>query len=516
MSVMSPTELVAHLESWHDAGNGWGQEPSHEGQGRELTALLTTNPKAVAGIDDLVERLRPTYLRAILQGWEAALKADLGLDWVQAEQLLRGVLAHSDESIFPVEGGQFDEDVDFRWTKKAAVGLLEELAKKHASRVPDDAMSGFADMLVTLAEDETAWSEYISYDKESGTDPLTVSLNWQWPMRVRGLIYLMSHGKDTSWYEAARSALNRELARHDTRGASWAVLGEGLGRLLLTDPEWVERNAPIWFGDEDGTTADQQIASTTAMAVHRYHPTLYELLAPSMIAAIKSEHPIAAGWRMQSDPMQRVGEWVIEAVIRGDKTLDDAVANAFFTIVPAKVRGEAIAHIAWSFMHAETVDEAIRDRFAEFWDSRVEHVRSHPEDKEELNGFYWFVKSGKFEVGWWLPRLKEAAELDPYLSSERYMIGKKIASSADVDPRGALDVLKLLLEGRDDAGATVYDLTRHAVPMVLARAIASGDDRLKADAEVYMNDLGEKGYLQLEAEVNAVLNGTITQGDIDD
>jgi hypothetical protein len=72
MAAMSPTELVAHLESWHDTGTGWGPEPSHEGQGRELTALLTTNPKALAGVSGLVDRLRPTYLRAILRGWEAA------------------------------------------------------------------------------------------------------------------------------------------------------------------------------------------------------------------------------------------------------------------------------------------------------------------------------------------------------------------------------------------------------------------------------------------------------------
>jgi hypothetical protein len=138
----------------------------------------------------------------------------------------------------------------------------------------------------------------------------------------------------------------------------------------------------------------------------------------------------------------------------------------------------------------------------------------HPEDHEELSGFFWFVRSGKFDIEWWLPRLKAAAELDASLGSERYMIGKEIVASADVDARGAFDVLKLLLGGRDDAGMAVYDLTRHAVPMVLARAIAPGDEQLKSDAGAYMNHLGEKGHLGLEAEVNAVLEGTITQNDV--
>ena len=517
MAAMSPVELIAHLESWQDSGNGWGPEPSHEGQGRELTALITTNPKAVAGVDNLVERLRPTYARAILRGWEAALKADTELDWRQVADLVQGVLTHSDESAFPVEGGQFNDDVDVRGAKQAAVGLLEELAKgRDAFSVPDDVMSRFAELLLTPADDEAAWLEYIAYEGDSGTDPLTISLNWQWPIRVRGLVYLMSRGTGTSWYGAARSALERELERGDTRGASRAVLGEGIGRLLATDPEWLKSKVALWFGNEGGISVEQQIALTTAIAIHYYHPKMYELLSPPMLAAIELAEPIAAGWRTDSDPLQRIGEWAIDALIRGHRTFEDPVVAAFFASAPAKVRGEAIGHIAWSFMHAASVDEAIRDRFASLWDFRVEHVLSHPDDREELNGFYWFVKSKKFDVDWWLPRLKRAAELDPQLAGERGMIGKEIASAADNDPRTAFDVLKLLLDGRDEAGMAVYDLTTNAVPMILARAITSDDDELMGEAKAYMNRLGEKGNLHLEAEVLNVINGNITQSDIAD
>jgi hypothetical protein len=515
MATMSPAELVAHLESWHDSGIGFGPEPSHEGQGRELTGLVTTNPKAIAGIDDLLVRLRPIYLRAILTGWEAAVKADLQLDWGQVADIISGVLGHSDESSFPVEGGQGDDDVDFRGAKQAATGLLEKLAKKRTPpTIPADAMSRFADMLISSGADDNAWDEY-NRDHDSGMDPLTTSLNWQWPIRVRGLIYLMSHGTDTVWYGAARSALETELAREDSRGASRAVIGEGLGRLLTVDEDWLKPRVAELFGSAEGLTIEQQVALTTAMAVHRYHPELYELLGPSMIAAIRSKVPFSSGWHSQTDPLQRIGEWVIDAIIRGHKTIDDPVAHEFFANAPAKVRGEALGHIAWAFMHAETVDDALRDRFAELWDTRIAHVRSHPDDNEELDGFYWVVKSHKFAIEWWLPRLKEAAELDPSLSSERYMIGKEIATSADVDPRTAFDVLKLLLKA-DESGATSYDLTRNAVPMVIARGISSGDDSLKQDAVAYMNYLGEKGHISLEGEVYKVLEGEITQADVDD
>jgi hypothetical protein len=518
MSVMTPIELAAHLESWHDEGDGWEPEPSHEGQGRELTNLLTTNPKALAGIDDLGARLRPTYLRAILRGWEAALKANLEPEWDQALGLIRGVLSHDDASPFPTEGGHFEDDVDFRWSKQAAVGLLEEIVKPRSDLdLPNDTLRQFAEMLITLADDETAWSEYTSYDGDSDSDPLTLSLNWQWPMRVRGLAYLVSADRDAEWRDAARAAFERELARDDNRGATRAALGEALGRLLHADAEWVATNIQDWAGGQDGVSEAQQITLTTAMAVYNYHPALFELLLPPIMAVIASSEPIAVGWRGADDPRQRVGEWIISAIIRGDIAEDAAVVQAFFSGVLPKVRGQAIGHIAWSFMHADTVDADIVDRLATVWDARAEHVAAHPEDHDELNEFHWFVQSAKFSIEWWLPRLRSALELAPDLSQERYMIGKEIAAAADVDPRGAFEVLKTLLDGRDETGLAAYDLSTNAVPMVIARSISSGDDTLAEEATAYMHLLGERtGNLHIEAEVQAVLNGSLTQEDVED
>jgi len=515
MAAMSPNELVAHLESWHDTGDGWGPEPSHEGQGRELTALITTSPKAVAGVDGLVVRLRPTYLRAILQGWEAALRAGFELAWDQVADVVKDVLAHGDESSFPVEGGDFDDDPNFRSAKQAAVSLLVELVKKRDENiVPGDALVRFADLLIDGASDETAWTEYDSYDDENSTDPLTVSINWQWPIRIRGLLNLIAHSKDAPWYDQARSAFEEELARTDRRGASRAILGEGLGRLLNVDPEWTKPRIPGFFGTVREMTVAQQIALTTAIATHYYHRGLYDLLKPSMVAAINLAGPLVTGWRGNTDSLQRIAEWAIDALIFGHETMDDPVVAALFGQVDPKVRGEAMGHVAWSFMHAETVEDSIRDRFADLWDARIAHVRSNPDDKAELSEFYWVVRSGKFDSSWWLSRFVEALELDPELAGQRYMVGKEVAAAADVDPRGALDVTKALLDGRDEAGLPAWELTRNAVPVVIARAIASGDEQLERDAVELMNRLGESGNQDLEKQVNAVLSGEVTQDDV--
>ncbi len=122
MATLAPAELVAHLANWHDEGDGWGPEPTHEGQGRELSSLLTTHPLALKGVPQLGKQLRPTYLRAILRGWQAATKADIELDWPQVVELAEYVLSHPLASAFPVEGGDMDDDKDFGGAKGAAIG----------------------------------------------------------------------------------------------------------------------------------------------------------------------------------------------------------------------------------------------------------------------------------------------------------------------------------------------------------------------------------------------------------
>lgn len=518
MAAMAPVELVTHLANWHDEGDGWGPEPSHEGQGRALSSLLTTHPLALSGVPNLAHHLRPTYLRSILQGWEAAIKADLALDWPQAAEVLEFVLDHTFASPFPVEGGDFDDDKDFGGAKKAAIGLIDELLRQRGSvLVPEDYLERFAQLLINRSGSEEAWADYDGYEHEgSGWDPLNMSLNWQWPTRVRALIVAATRIEGAPWQGDALKAIEHELSRVDRHGAGRAALGEGLGHLLTAAPNWVASNLEELVGVPGSISIDQQIVLTTSMATHRYNRAMYELLSPAMVAAIDVGDSLVAGWKSESDPLPRIGEWAIDALVFGHITKDDPVFRAFFTHTSPEVRGNALGKVAWSFFRATTVDDEIRDRFAGLWDDRISHVREHPEDGKEIEGIFWLVKSESFPVEWWLPRLREALDLQPSISTERHMIGKELARASTVDPANALAVLKLLLSGRSEGGRLEFDLNRHAIPLVIANAIASGDDELRIVAEAFMNELGAQGSLNLESEVIAVLDGKVGIDDVDD
>ena len=518
MAAMKPMALVAFLAGCHDTGDGWGPEPTHDGQARELAALLTTHPRAVSGVPNLISQLRPTYVRAILQGWEAALKAGLELDWRHVADLIAEVLAHTDASSFPLEGGSMDDDEDFRRAKNAAVGLLEELVKQRDGvSIPDDLLRRFANLVIEQASDETARTEYDKAQHDgNSSDPLTMSLNWQWPKRLRALFHLATDQRPTQWQPAAFAAIETELDRPDRHGASRAVLGQHLGKLLMHAPDWLTPRLADLFGTADEISVPQQIALSTAITVHRYHRDLYDLLHGPMIAALSVGDDLVSGWRTQSKPVEQIGEWVIDALIYGHQSMDDPLAAAFFTIASAHARGKAIGTIAWSFFRAEHVDDAIRDRFAQLWDERIKHVKDHPEDHEELKGFCWCARGNKFPTEWWLPRMQEALELEPGIASERYMIGKELAAASAEDPKHAFAVLRLLLEARDATGLVSHNLTLHAVPVVIANAISARDKDLKRAAEGYMNELGARGNLELEAQVRAVIVESATQDAIED
>ncbi|GLJ63085.1 hypothetical protein GCM10017576_32160 [Microbacterium barkeri] len=518
MAAMAPAELVVHLASWHDKGDGWGPEPSHEGQGRALSGLLTTNPLALRGVRQLGNQLRPTYLRAILQGWEAATKADLELDWAQVAELVEHVLDHPLPSPFPVEGGDFDDDKDYSGAKDAAIGLLEELLKKRGSIVvPDEYEERFARLLIDRSGDEDAWANYDSYSHEgSGWDPLNMSLNWQWPSRVRALIVAATSAVNSPWQDDALTAIEAEASRVDQHGAGRAALGEGLGRLLNAAPDWIKTHLDDLVGTRAGISVEQQIVLTTAMATHRYNRAMYELLTPAMLAAIDVGDALVAGWKEESDPLPRIGEWVIDAFVFGHIDAEDPVFDAFFSKASPEVRGDALGKIAWSFFRASSVDGPIRDRFATLWDDRIRHVREHPSDSKELEGIYWLAKRNSFSSEWWLPRLREALELEPTIATERYIIGKELAQASTTDPAAALAVLKLLLGRRREDGGSAFDLSRHAIPVVIANAMMSPDEDLKSQAEAYMNELGAQGNHSLEGQVQAVLDGRVSVDDVDD
>ena len=505
MAQMTGDALLVHLESWHPDPVQW-RGPSHEGQGRGLTAVLATRPDFLPADVDRIVGLRPTYLRSVVRGWTEARKADLELPWEVVVSVVERAVALQDASSFQREGDDFDDDGSYVNAKSAVLDLIESLIVKREGMAdtPAGVIDRVAPILIAMTEDPALRIEYEGEASDS-FDPLTLSLNRRLPTAIRALTKLASWDGFGGLDGAAVMALNDHLPVSDTHGAIAAVFGEALSRLYNSSLPWLEANADVIFGTETGQTVQQEIAFSTALATQHSHSQLLDFLRGPIKGALEREGQLAVGWDGMRSPEQLVGDWIITTYNTGGIESDDPLLDLFFTKATAETRGDVLGHVGWSLMHATRVDEEVRLRVEGIWDARVAHVREHPEDSEELRDFYWYVRSGKFEMAWWLPRLQEAAELLPALNTHG-MIGEQIADASKSDPATALDVVERLITHGDDVDDKFggYDLLERAIPQTLASALDSGEADLATRASRLMDSLGARGYINLDARVQAL------------
>lgn len=510
MRAMSDKELIGHLLAWHPAPNSW-MGSTHEGQGRVLTEVLTTQPgRFVARTEDL-KTLRPTYIRAVVRGWKAALEAGKPVPWEAILLMCEWMVGLSDDAKVDSEGHPFDDDPDYRNLKFEGLQLLEAgFAVGSGGRTAGisevDADRVLA-VLEKFAEHPEPTPEHEAEYGGTNMDPLTLSLNTIRPVAIRTLIRLVNRSPETAAASEALAVLEHHIADHDPSLAVAAAIGEGTGRLYDSVRSWLEERVRAIFGETIPTTRYQQVALSTALAIHHVHMALIKLLREPLMLMIQEMPDVefVTGWRSHNRTFpQLIGDWVVIAMIGGDMDYDDPLAQAWFARADAKVRGEVLGHLGWQITQWSTVPDDVLQGVAGLWDRRIAHVKHHPEEAAELAGIYWLARSEKYEVAWWLPRLEYASSVVANFETHG-MIGERLAAASQVDPATTLRVVENILAGVESSSSRgEYDLMEHAVPQVLASALDTSEPSLQRSARDLMNRLGDAGYIALKERVESV------------
>lgn len=507
MRAMDEDDLLNHLRNWHPDPEAFGG-PSHEGQGRVLAELIGADPLRFVGQLDSVKELRPTYLRHIVQGWRSSVEKGSPPPWDVVLSFCVWAVGLSESEQFVGEGGSFDDDRDYQGLKLEVLRLIDAgLASRSSEDIvalPADVAMQLVSVLATFAASPEPTPEHEGEFGGENMDPLTLSLNTTRPIAVRALIRLVNRLPETEAGQTALRLLDEHVAGRDPSLAVAAAFGEGTGRLYDSVRPWLEERVGILFGESAPTTAWQQVALSTVLAVHRVHISLLELLRVPLMLSIEqmSSLDLASGWRHHSRSFpQLIGDWLAIAIVSGRMGLNDELMAAWLDNADPALRGEVLGHLAWQTTHWEDVPAEVLRRVAELWDSRIEHVRSHPDDADELIGVYWFALNDKLDIQWWLPRLEYATSVIPSYDMHG-MVGEKLALAASVDPATALSILENVLPDRSsDRQMMHYDLLEHAAPSVIADCLDSGDETVSKRALDLMNLLGDRGYLQLEGRV---------------
>ncbi len=508
VSAMSDDDLLAQLASWHPDPSEWAG-PTHEGQGRAVTESLKNQAGRLADRAYEVEALRPTYVRAIMRGWQLAHEAGGDLPWKEIVDVCLWAVALNDDTVVVSEGHDFDDDVNYRNLKFQVLQLLEAGLNKgiepEGSPIPLDLIPSVEAAISRLAEHAEPTVEYEAKYGGDNMDPSMLSLNTIRPVAIRALIKLVHRHPNTVPADAALVSLEAHLGDADPSLAVAATYGRELGRLYDSVHDWTLDHVTEIFGSEQSADPKQQIAFSTALASNGYHPALLKTLRLPILRSLRRlpTGEQAAGWRGLRSFEQLLGDWILLASLTGSIELDDQLMVEWLRNADASLKGDVLGHLGWQMMHWTQIDDDLLRRSKEFWDYRVEHVRSTPADAAELSGFYWFVRSGKVGADWWLPRLLEV--VSQYADFKTHgMVGDALAEAGSQDPDTALAILEILMaRARMDDLVSSYDLYENAIPRVLATALDTGLPELVQRANDLMNQLGAGGFIDVQDRVRS-------------
>jgi hypothetical protein len=509
MNDLSDKDLVAQLSTWHPAPRGW-DGPSHLGQKNELAEAIAQSPGRLVSKLDAIKALRPIYFRGILEGWQKSVDAGNALQWDELIGVLAWAVDRDDSEVWPQEGDLFEDDQTYRHLKFQVAQLISSVITwnaQHDQQMSPDDLSQLQSILEVLAKNpdpEPRSAERV----DDGSDPLTLSLNSIRPVAIRGLARLLVAGLSEPQQKRTLHFL-QERSEVDTSLATAAAFGESVWLLNSAAAKWTAARTSSWFGTSLPASEWQQVALSTAIARHNYHPKLLDLFRPALLAYLTApgHSDLKAGWRSARSFDQLVGDWIVSAFIVGHLDADDSLFTTFFGKSTAETRRDVLGHLGWSAMHWVEPDPTVLSRTRQLWDLRAASADSNADDAAiEFDDFYWYIRSGQFEAGWWLPRLIDLVKSGRSLKS-RGMIGEQLATAAHDYPEDALTALEFLLKSQiDQVHLMSYDLVENAAAPVIAMAMKSGDDEVARRASGLMNWLGSVGFQDMERRVNDRLN----------
>lgn len=494
---LAADDLIRLLVETEPAEDDWN-DPA-EGLLRAVRSAIRERAEEFSSRAGELDNLRNRHLVLMVSAFEEAARSAEPLDWTS---LLPVLLSHV----------AAEENPETERIRRYAAQLMEHGLSSKGSNIPLNLLAAALDLLEVLVRDPEPTVEYEERYGGDNMDPLTLSLNSTRPIALRAVA--LGARRAAEEVRKGQADLEPLIARalailhdhfayiRDPSLAVAAVFGESLASLAWTDKAWVDREltkATELLGAGSEPYAYWDVVISTALAVYSPSPLLLDVIrnmAAQMIDRSGLGQRITAGWRTGRRSLELLGDHLLSLRIRGAVSLDDFLLNKFFTEAPIADRSSALGHLGWLLMRADTVEDEVLERAKEVWDWRRDAARN-AQTVDELSGFHWWVRSGKFEPHWWLPRLSEAARSADFDSHG--LISDQLRSAAPLAPREVLQILSGMLSSNTDP------MRRHSLievaPSVLGSALDSEDPDLIEQAQHLLDDLGRQGYLDLREQV---------------
>lgn len=508
---MSIEELISFLKTWQPSGDP--MSPSPEGLGRELTALVTPEPKRFATEAGQFQGLDPTYVRALISGLREAAKQKNTFPWPPVLDLFRWVIDQPRE--IPGRRGEYgDLDPHWGWTRQAIADLLSAGFESSVSEIPFDLCDTSWKVLRRLTGDPNPTPEYEARYGGSNMDPATLSINTtrgeamhavvRYALWVRRHIEEATNGKDRiargfDEMPEVREILDHHLdPGHDPALAIRAVYGQWFPWLVFLDPHWATQSVTRIFPTEATLRELRDAAWETYITFCAPYDNAFDLLREEYGRAIERIGTASGERQSLADPDRRLAEHLMTLYWRGKLSLDepDGLLMRFYAKASDSLCSHALAFVGRS-LHSteEEVAPQILDGLKVLWERRLNAARSATPPTShiaELAAFGWWFVSAKFDDAWAIVQLEEALKLAVRVEPD-HLVVERLATLAAAMPAHAVECLSLIIEG-DKEGWHIHGWREHT-RTILSSALQSTDNTARQAAVDLVHRLGARGHL---------------------
>jgi hypothetical protein len=521
LAKLSPKHLVSYLLEWEPQQDTF-RGATREGLGRRLTSLVSENPLIyTVEVDEFKRLAEPTYIRAVIQGFQNSLNGSPKFDWPPILDLCVWAATRGRE----IPGRRVEHlemDPHWGWTRGAVIRLLNEGFSAKNFPIPWESREAVWKAIETIVadpnpspDDEEKWIRSRVKDESRGqstssrgSDVLTNAIN-----SVRGTavecvinyaLWVRKHFEASNDERAltqgfgsmaeVQSVLDRHLdTDFEPSIAVRAIYGERIPWLQLLDPGWAARNTDRIF--PRGEQSFWHAAWDTYICYCGVYDSVFEWLEGEYLYAIEQIGSHTNDWENLKAPDYSLSQHLMNLMWRGSIRVDSEILAAFFRAADAELRAHALGFVGKGL---RTLTEPIPDetaiRLMNFWEKRFQAASSKPETwAKELSEFGWWFASGKFADEWATSQLLQTLAITNVVEADMFVV-ERLAEIAQTMPVQCVSALKLMVEGSTKGWGVVS--WRERITEIIRAARKSGSADARQIAEELVNLLSSMGYFQ--------------------
>lgn len=503
---MDIATLVSYLRTWTPPSGAYS--PSPEGLGRILKEVIETRAASFSREAARFMGLDPTYVRFLVYGLEAAVKAQRPIEWGPVLNLAKWVIEQERE--IPGRQGEYaDLDPGWVWTRTAIAGLLTVGLRQELGEMPFSLRHLVWSVLQVISDDPDPAPDREESLEGTSISPVDLSINTARGAAMEGVIQyalwasrnlsteVSKLGEKDSLREMpeVRLVLDKHLDLSQDRSlAIRSVYGRFFPWLVLLGQNWAICNLGIIFPSDEALLPYHKAAWDAYVQFCPPYNDIFAVLRHQYGQAIARLAKEPKADYHYGDPHERLAEHLVVLLLRGLVGLDpDDLIARFFSVAAPNLRSRAIAAIGRGLMDYPSPPEKITKALCALWETRFDEALS-AEDREaygqEMASFGWWYASGVLDAEWAISNLASALELAGRIEPE-HLVAARLALDVQVQPLLAIRCLSLILL-RDRHGWSIVRREKEARTILLA-ALSSEDHDVRSACADLINELGKRG-----------------------